>query len=173
MGLYIFLALLLVPLAEIGLFIEIGDRIGLWATLGIVVLTAILGSAMVRAQGLRTLTRARESMARNELPIAEVFDALCLLVSGILLLTPGFLTDALGALLFIPPLRAWLRLGIGRLIMEKGEFRVYGPDGEMRFSKKPPAQDDDVVEGDFEEVPDRPEQDLPPPDGSRWGSGRE
>ena len=169
MGLYIFLALLLVPLAEIGLFIEIGERIGLWSTLGVVVLTAVLGSAMVRAQGLRTLTRARESMARNRLPVAEVFDALCLLISGILLLTPGFLTDALGALLFIPPLRAWLRLVIGRRILEKGEFRVYGPGGEMRYSGKPGAEEDDIVEGDFEEVPERPDHDLPPPDDSRRG----
>jgi UPF0716 protein FxsA len=171
-GLYVFLALLLVPLAEIGLFIEIGERIGLWATLGTVVLTAVLGSIMVRAQGLRTLTRARASLERNELPIVEVFDALCLLISGILLLTPGFLTDALGALLFIPPLRAWVRLVVGRKIMKDGTFRVYGADGEVRYSTTSP-QDDDVVEGDFEEVRDRPEKDLPPPEDSRWGSGRD
>ena len=98
--------MLAVPLIEIGLFIEIGGRIGLLATVAIVIVTAVIGSALLRHQGLGALNAARAAMAEQRLPIEQVFDGFCLLIAGAFLLTPGFLTDFIGFLLFVPPFRA-------------------------------------------------------------------
>ena len=97
------------PLIEIAVFIEVGGWIGLWPTIAIVILTAMIGTALLRAQGIATLNRARQQMDRGALPARELFDGLCLLFAGALLLTPGFVTDAVGFLLFVPPVRDSIR----------------------------------------------------------------
>ena len=105
----VFLLLLIaVPLAEIGLLIRLGGIIGLGPTLLAVVLTAGLGIWLLRRQGFATLARAQTSLEAGRLPLAEIFDAVCLLLAGALLLTPGFITDGLGGLLLLPPLRPGL-----------------------------------------------------------------
>ena len=109
MAFLILLALILVPLIEIGVFIEVGGAIGLWPTLALIVVTALLGTWQLQAQGLTTLNRAREQMDRGAMPARELFDGACLLIAGALLLVPGFVTDVLGALLFVPPVRDALR----------------------------------------------------------------
>jgi UPF0716 protein FxsA len=154
----VLLALIGVPLLEIAVFIEVGGIIGLWPTLALIVLTAVLGSWQLRAQGLATLARGRASMDRGELPARELFDGLCLLVAGVLLLTPGFVTDAVGALLFIPGFRNSLRRALGRHLAAKAETRVFVDgreihgrgasggtiDGEYRdLTDEPPPDDDD------------------------------
>lgn len=106
---FLFFLFLFTPLIEIAVFIEIGDRIGLWPTLGVVLLTAALGTALFRIQGLATLRQAQANMGTGVFPAREVFDGLCLLVAGTLLITPGFVTDTLGFLLFLPPFRRLLR----------------------------------------------------------------
>ena len=106
------LGIIVVPGVEIAVFVEIGDKFGLWPTLSAVFLTAIAGVALLRQQGLTTLQRAKELLERGRLPVNEVFDGLCLLVAGALLLIPGFVTDGAGLLLFFPPVRAIL----GRII---------------------------------------------------------
>lgn len=113
MALLIFLSLIVVPLIEIGLFIAIGQEIGLWWTLGLVLLTAMIGTAMLRAQGIATLTRFRQSMDRLEPPVLPLIEGICLLVAGAFLLTPGFFTDVVGFLLLFSPARRQ----IARLIM--------------------------------------------------------
>ena len=102
MALILFLLFLLTPLIEIAVFIEVGSLIGLWPTLGVVVLTAVLGAALWRAQGLSTWARAQETLRAGELPVREVTDGAFLLVAGALLLTPGLVTDAIGFLLLVP-----------------------------------------------------------------------
>jgi UPF0716 protein FxsA len=101
-----------VPLIEIYLLIEVGGWIGTWPTVGLVVLTAVIGTALLRQQGLAILARAQAEMNHKRLPVRELFDGVCLVFGGVLLLTPGFLTDALGFALLIPPLRAVLGLGV-------------------------------------------------------------
>ena len=123
----ILLSFILVPLIEIGVFIQVGGLIGLWPTLGLIVLTAVVGTALLRQQGLSTLRRARETMARHELPVNEVFDGVCLVAAGALLLTPGFITDALGTALLLPPFRALIRGPIVRRVMARADF--FGPGG--------------------------------------------
>lgn len=101
-----------IPLIEIYLFIQVGGSIGVWPTIGLVVLTAVIGTALLRQQGLATLARAQAELDRQQLPVREMFNGVCLLIGGLLLLTPGFLTDALGFALLVPPLRAILGRGI-------------------------------------------------------------
>lgn len=168
-----------VPIVEIALFIEIGEWIGLWPTLAIVVLTAIAGTSLLRWQGLTILRRAQETAARNELPVAEVFDGMCLLVAGVLLLTPGFFTDTLGFLLFVPPFRHVVGMAVWRWFLRHGKVTMTagvrygrGPGGGGSGGGTPgggPGRrggSGPVIDGDYEEVdPQRAEIEKdPPPD---------
>ena len=163
-----------IPIIEIGLFIEIGGWIGLWPTLGIVIVTAFAGTTLLRLQGLAVLQRAQQATARNELPVQEVFDGLCLLIAGILLLTPGFFTDTVGFLLFVPPFRRFAASAIGRWLVRSGKISVSaggfsgGPPGSGPGSgagpgRRGPMAGGPVIDGDFEEV------DPPAPDRDRIG----
>ena len=102
MVLYIVLAFIAIPLIEIAVFIHVGDLIGLWWTLAVVIATALGGTAMLRNQGVAVLYRAKKHLEKGIMPIREAFDGLCLLIAGALLLTPGFVTDIFGGLLFLP-----------------------------------------------------------------------
>lgn len=113
-----------VPIAEIAIFIQAGERFGLWPTLGLVILTAILGTTLLRYQGLRALHRVQESLNRSEMPIGEVFTGLCLLIAGALLLTPGFLTDGVGFALFIPGIRETIGSGLANLLTSRWAVHV-------------------------------------------------
>ena len=98
-------ALLIIPLLEIAVFIAVGSQIGVFATLGMVVLTAIIGSVLLRVQGFGLLTRMRTELDQNRVPGRDLVHGVMILVAGILLLTPGFVTDTIGFLLFVPPFR--------------------------------------------------------------------
>ena len=166
----ILLAFILVPIAEIAVFIEAGKWIGLWPTLGVIVLTALIGAAMLRQQGLRVLAQTQERLARGEMPVGELFSGLCLLVAGALLLTPGFLTDAVGFALLIPPLRDALGTFVLRRLVRNPQNRAWvngaeidlggGTGGDVR---RPP--DNTVIEGDYTDVTDGA---APPGDDSPW-----
>ncbi len=136
-----------IPIAEITVFIDIGGRIGLAATLGLVVVTAIVGTVLLRNQGLATLEKARRSLENHRFPVDEVFDGLCLLVAGALLLTPGFVTDGFGLLLFLPPLRALLRKWTWNRMVAGGRVSV-GTGGQGPV----PPEGSTVIDGDFEVV---------------------
>lgn len=105
-GRLIFLVFLVVPLIEIALFILIGQAIGLWPTLLGVIAIAIVGSAIIRHQGLSLLAQIRDTMGRGQLPARALADAMLVSIAGILMVTPGYFTDFLGLLLLIPPVRA-------------------------------------------------------------------
>ncbi len=152
MAFLILAALIGVPLLEIAVFIQVGGLIGLWPTLGLVVLTAVVGTWQLRAQGLATLTRARGQIDRGVLPTHELFDGLCLLVAGALLLTPGFVTDALGLLLFVAPFREVLRGWVTRHLKAHAQTRVW-VDGEEVYRRGP---DGTVIDAEFQEV--RPDE---------------
>lgn len=106
------LIFLLVPLVEIYVLIEVGEVIGTITTVFLVVFTAVLGAQLIRFQGLTTFRRVQASVARGEVPAIEMFEGVILLVSGALLLTPGFVTDAFGFLCLIPPIRRWFILSV-------------------------------------------------------------
>jgi UPF0716 protein FxsA len=160
----ILLAFIAVPIVEIALLIEVGGRIGVWPTLAVVVATAVFGTWMLRLQGLSTLRRAQASLANNQFPANEVFDGLCLVFAGALLLTPGFVTDAVGLLLMAPPVRALLRTRATGWLQAQDRVHMTGMGG-------PPASDRDtgrgrngtVIEGEYEELePDPPDPPDPP-----------
>ncbi len=155
MGLVILLAFILVPLVEIGVFIEVGGWLGLWPTLGLILLTAVLGSWQLRAQGLSTLARARQQLDQGQMPAEELFDGFCLIIAGALLLTPGFVTDAVGFALFLPAFRRLLRRQLARHVKLRASLhkRARRPGGGSA-----------TIDGDYRVVPDDQEP-LPPGNG--------
>jgi UPF0716 protein FxsA len=105
----LFLAFTLIPVAEIYLFIEIGGSIGALNTIILVILTAFAGAYLAKMQGMQTMLRVRASLEQGILPQEELVDALLIFIAGIVLLTPGFLTDTLGLLLLYPTTRYWIK----------------------------------------------------------------
>jgi UPF0716 protein FxsA len=116
MGRLLFGIFLIVPIIEIGIFILVGQAIGLWPTLGGVVLTAFIGSFIIRLQGISLISEIRQLSARGALPARQIADGVMLAIAGALLLTPGYFTDLMGFLLLVPMVRgliyAWLRTKI-------------------------------------------------------------
>ena len=102
----LFLFFLLVPLIEIAFFVVIGNAIGLWPTLAGVVLTALIGSLVIRMQGLSLLNEMRSTVGRGQLPARAIADAMMIGLAGLLLLLPGYFSDLIGILLLIPPVRS-------------------------------------------------------------------
>jgi UPF0716 protein FxsA len=105
MGRLLFVIFMAVPLIEIAFFIVIGNAIGLWPTLFGVVLTAIVGSLLLRHQGLALWREIQTATSRGQLPARALADAMMVSVAGVLMITPGYFTDLLGILLMIPPVR--------------------------------------------------------------------
>jgi UPF0716 protein FxsA len=144
-GRLLFVLFLLVPIVEIYLLIKVGSLIGALPTVALVVLTAVIGSAMLRHQGIAVLREAQNTLDSGGLPARALLDGVFLVVGGVLLLTPGFFTDALGFLCLLPAGRNWLiraavRYGErlraeGRIRVERGGEAAQGPvtlDGEFR-----------------------------------------
>ena len=113
MLLKLFLAFTIIPIIEIYLLIEIGSMFGALTAITLVILTGFLGAFLARMQGLQTLYRIQESLREGRIPSGELLDALLIVIAGLVLLTPGFLTDSAGFLLLIPATRNsikyWLR----------------------------------------------------------------
>jgi UPF0716 protein FxsA len=109
MFLKLFLAFTLVPFIEIYLLIKIGAQVGAFNTILIVILTGLLGASLARLEGIKTMTKVRESMNRGELPAEEMLDAMLIFVAGVVLLTPGFITDLTGLALLVPQARFWFK----------------------------------------------------------------
>ena len=124
MGFYVLAIFVAVPIIEIAVFIQAGELIGLWPTIGVVILTAILGTSLMRAQGLQTLAKAQSQMDQGEMPIGAMFDGICILVAGVLLLTPGFVTDTMGFLLLVPPLRQLVGAKVIMKLVQSGNIRT-------------------------------------------------
>ena len=151
---YLFLAFLLVPLIEIALFIQVGGLIGLWPTLAIVVLTACLGTWLVRNQGILAMADLRRSFSELDDPAEPLAHGAMILISGALLLTPGFFTDAVGFLLLAPPVRK----SIIRYLKSKvtvHEFQM-GPGPVHRRDPR-----GDIIDGEFYEVNPEPDPNAP------------
>lgn len=142
----LFLLFLTVPLIEIALFVQIGGAIGLLATLAIVVVTAILGTILVRSQGMAVLSQLQSSMADLKDPTEPLAHGAMILFSGALLLTPGFFTDAVGFALMVPGIR-------------RGVFQFFRKRIKVQnFSYgTAPSSDSSVIDAEFEEVdPNKP-----------------
>jgi len=104
----IFLLFIFIPIIEIAIFISIGSKIGVLNTIAIILLTALVGIYMVRKQGLSLLFNAQSNMTKGIFPTQEIKGAIFLLVSGLLLITPGFFTDCFGFAIFLQPVQNFI-----------------------------------------------------------------
>lgn len=149
--------LLAIPLAEIAAFVVVGGQIGVWWTLAMVLVTAIGGSVLLRIQGFGLINRIRSEVDAGRMPSRELVHGVMILVAGILLLTPGFITDAMGFALFIPPLRdaiwafARTRIRFETVVMDRG-----AQGGPRRGGR-----DDDVIDLDEDDFTREPDENSP------------
>lgn len=178
---YLLVLFIAMPIIEIGVLIQVGGLLGLWPTLIIVILTAILGTWMLRQQSAATLMQAQQRLSAGQLPAQQIFEGLLLLVGGVLLLTPGFVTDAIGFACLVPWSRRWLagriaeRTKPGSIFMgstgfqsgtgagfgasfgigSRSDTRAANPaSGSPHSGTTAPKrnQPGDVIEGDFKEL---------------------
>ena len=105
MLLKLFLAFTLIPMLELYLLIKIGSSIGAWTTIGLVIITGFAGAALARLQGAKTMLNVKANLDQGIMPAEELLDALIIFIAGVVLLTPGFITDICGLLLLYPPSR--------------------------------------------------------------------
>ncbi len=135
----LFLCFLLIPLGEIYLLIQIGEVIGAgWTILGVVT-TAVIGAFMVKIQGIITIDRAVRAVRNNEIPAVELIEGLFLLLAGALLITPGFVTDAIGFLCLTPPLRRHLAgIAVGKIV--------------IHIRSKHPTENNETIDVEYREI---------------------
>ncbi|WP_020590441.1 FxsA family protein [Kiloniella laminariae] len=156
MGIVFLFLFIGIPLLEIAVLIQVGDQIGLWSTIGLIILTAVIGTWMLKRQGLATLARAQTQLNQGAIPAQELFDGLCLLAAGALLLTPGFVTDSIGFSLLLPPVRELLRNTLGQKIFAGIQQQSFyrqgsGPQGPTQAGSWNKG-DDTVIDGDYQDV---------------------
>jgi len=141
-----FLIFIGVPIIEVILFIIIGEQIGLWNTIFIIIITGIIGAILVKSQGISTLNKAMEEIKLNKVPINSIVEGIAILIAGAFLLTPGFFTDTLGCVLLIPKSRNIIIKYLSAYLKKKS------------FSEKKNKNDfnekNKIFEGSFEEVDD-------------------
>jgi UPF0716 protein FxsA len=130
-----FLVFTIVPLVELFILLKIGSHIGALNTLLLVVLTALLGTLLVRLEGLRTLRQIQSSLSQGQIPAEELIDGVLIFAGGILLLTPGVLTDLCALILLFPYTRMhfkrWLRRRFDRMVAS-GSVRLNYRRGDPR-----------------------------------------
>ncbi|MDO6707882.1 FxsA family protein [Photobacterium sp. 1_MG-2023] len=159
------LLFILVPVIEIALFIQVGGVLGLWTTLFLVLLTAIVGASLVRSQGIATLMSVQDRLNRGELPAQQILEGVMLAVAGVLLLTPGFMTDAMGLVVLLPAPRAalakYLMTKVKVQSMHQGSFGGgFGSQGP--FSQRGPFERDengDIFDGEYERKDEKEKKD--------------
>lgn len=146
----LFVLFIVIPILEMWLLITVGSHIGALPTIGLVFLTAVIGVALLRQQGVATLLRANQRMRSGEIPAIEMGEGIFLAVGGALLLTPGFITDAVGFACLIPGIRRWL---LGR-ILKHVKVVQYGTGPRGPFDRDPFGRSP-VERGPLERDPSR------------------
>lgn len=159
------LVFMAVPLIEIALLIKIGQVIGFWATIGLVVATAALGTWLLHRQGMDALRRIMDATESGRPPIEPVLDGFVLIIAGLMLLTPGIITDAIGLILLIPPVRLVLvRKALSRLFIvtvggrpwtggQRPETTEPRPSGQAGHRPgRADAEDAVIIEGEYRRI---------------------
>lgn len=147
---FLLLPFVVFPVVEMVVLIKVGSAIGVLPTVGLVLLTALIGAALLRVQGLATLMRANQRMQSGELPAQEVAEGFVLAIGGALLLTPGFVTDAMGLCCLIPGSRRWL---ISKL-MKRFTVSAQANAFTAGFGARPAPGDRVIIEGEFDREQD-------------------
>ena len=146
----IFPIFVVVTLAEIYVLVSVGDAIGAWSTILLVIITALIGSTLLKQQGWSIMAKAQQSIAEGRTPALEMLEGVVILVSGVLLLTPGFITDGLGLLGLMP----WSRSYFINHFLEKNAERVFSQRNSVfinrtKRSETKTANKDEPIEGEF------------------------
>jgi UPF0716 protein FxsA len=142
---------IVVPLVELYVIIQVGQAIGVWWTIVLLLADSVLGGLLMRSQGRAAWRRFNEALAAGRVPAREVFDGVLVIFGGALLLTPGFVTDVFGALFLAPPTRAVLR----RLLVRRFAGRVLGPRGRGGRGRRGGPGDGADVDGTASELDPR------------------
>lgn len=154
---WLFVLFVAVPIIEIALFIQVGGLIGLLPTLLIVVVTAILGTYLVRQQGALAMSQLRQSFSELNDPSEPLAHGAMILFSGALLLTPGFFTDTVGFLLLVPRFRSFVmrelrkRIQVQSFVMGQQTMHQKRDPFDTR-PRGPNSGDPTIIDGDFEEI---------------------
>lgn len=130
------LLFILVPILELVILIRLGQFVGLWPTVAIVLLTGFVGAALAKLEGMRVLLQFQRELAGGRLPTQAMLDGLSVMVGGVLLLTPGFLTDIVGLSLLFPPTRRWIQRFVRKRLergIAEGSIHVVGMQGTPGF----------------------------------------
>jgi len=137
------LLFILVPLAELYLFMTLGAALGFGNTLAVIIITAFIGASLTKSQGRLAMVKFQQATAEGRMPHKEALDGLMILLAGAVLLTPGFLTDAIGFLLLVPPVRAVVRNILAKRL--KGKIKVVAPGfpSQGEEESRPPSKLDD------------------------------
>ena len=147
---YLFvLAAIGLPILDIASLIAVGDRIGVWPTVALILLSGLLGAILLRSQGLGIAQQARAALQSGRFPGRAVFDGGCVLIGGALLVLPGFLSDALGLFLLTPPLRGLLLRRLGTIARRSGRFEMFGEAGGR---PRPSRASGPVINGEYESI---------------------
>ncbi len=161
----LFILFIAIPIAELWLIIEIGGAIGILPTLGLLIVDSLVGAALARSQSRAAWERFNTALAEGRVPGREAFDGAMIILGGALLLTPGFITDAFGLILLIPPTRSLIRGVLSRMVTKRGAvaFRV----AKFGYARRPgapfPRTDRSYdYEGSASEVTE-PQSELGPP----------
>lgn len=121
----LFVVFLVVPFVELFVILQVGHAIGALNTVALLILISMVGAWLVKREGISVLRRAQERMAEGAVPGRELVDGVLILLAGALLITPGFLSDVVGVLLLLPPVRAALRGMVTRRLRRRTDFRSY------------------------------------------------
>jgi len=163
----LFALFVIIPILEIATFIQVGSVVGLPLTLFGILLTAIIGAVLVRQQGFKAINDARENINQQKSPVEQVIHGAFILIAGLLLLTPGFLTDTIGFLFLVPP----LRLAIARKVwfwLKDNESIIINTQTTSAYRKTDTTIiEGEVVEVDIAEKPDNPATPWRPPHDSK------
>lgn len=156
----LFLLFIAIPLLELALLIKVGQNIGFWPTLAIVIGTALVGSKMLHDQGFAALRSASSAVKAGKPPIEAVVEGVFIIIAGALLVSPGLITDTLGILLLIPPLRRLVARWTLAKLLATSEFEV-AIFGEDIIKPEAPAEhprrrgEPTVIEGNFERLDEK------------------
>ena len=147
------------PLVEIIVLVQVGGRIGFWWTLAIILMTAILGIAIIVQNGTNAAVRVQQAMQRGEPPLAPMVDSAMIVVAGVLLVTPGVMADTVGLLMLAPFVRRLLARGLGGALFGSFDVGASTTDGRERFTERDPrtgrpagTSAGPVIDGEFTRV---------------------
>lgn len=160
------LLILALPIAEIVGLVKVGQLIGVWPTIGLVLAAGVTGFAVLNVQGLKTVRGLGAAMERGDTPMLPMLEGLLLAIAGLLLIVPGFISDVVGIVLLVPPVRRLAAGGLLRWFAAHGEVHVETFDGTA-YRRTGSAPGDGaraggpVIEGEFTRIDERPLEQRP------------